>query len=505
MGDGGIGAPTRAFGNVGTWHRGNDWMLASNTDESVIRDRGTNGDALTPLATLGYLSDNLQVRATWIGLYEGVFRANLVIQGTQDIPVTGSEDLMIKNTIIGEARFMRGMYHFYLMTLFGGVPIVEAPTQDNTLTRNSVEEMAAFIEQDFLFSIENIRTDRMDNGRAGKFSAAAYLAKMHLFLASCKEYDVNNGPDFDDLDVNSFDWVNVTEHYQAAANYTDMIYGNYSLVPDYRYLFMIVGDAVQRDEFIFNIEFSAAFFHRDDRLFTTSGNSRRFGGSAGHLHPTPQMLTMHNSGDDRIKNLQGSVLNANRDVTEYIDDVPFLIPQQARFTNRNNQYNIAKWRRPYWDLYPSIVFNGTTDVNYPLIRYADILLMRAEAHFKLTNSRTGIPDAMLTEVRQRSAGGTDVATLNADYLRADFMVEMMEERSRELCYEGWRRIDLIRTNTYASAIGGLDETQAAPNLRGRIGEMKENFELFKMWYPIPQVELLLSPNLDQNPGYLEAN
>jgi hypothetical protein len=497
----GTGIQGGGFGSVGTWQRGNDWMLAANTDESVIREQGTNGDALTPLATLAYVSDNVQIRATWVGMYEGIYRANLVIQGTESIDVTAAEDVIIKNTIIAEARFMRSFYHFYLMSLYGGIPIMAEPTQDNNATRNTVEEVAAFIEEDFLFAIDNIVTPKMQTGRAGKFSAVAYLAKLHLFLASCKDNNVISlKQDGTPFMINSFEWVNATEHYQKAADFTDMIYGNYSLVPDYRYLFMIVGDVVQRDEFIFNVEVSPVSYTRHDRTFTTSGNGN-WGGSAGHLEPQHQMLTMHHTGDDRIKTFQGRNIQNN---AELIEGMWYPIVTQATSTTRNNWYNIAKWRRIHRTLNETLVFRGTSDVTHPLIRYADILLMRAEAHYKLTNSRTGIPDAMLTEVRERSTTDeADVTTLNATYLKPDFMVEMMEERSRELCYEGWRRIDLIRTNTYTSAIAGLDETQTAPNLRNRMNQMKANYQFYKMWYPIPRVEILLSPNLVQNPFYLE--
>ena len=136
------------------------------------------------------------------------------------------------------------------------------------------------------------------------------------------------------------------------------------------------------------------------------------------------------------------------------------------------------------------------------MRYANVLLMRAEAYYKTTGSRTGIPDAMLSEVRTRSLNnGASVTDLNNAYFKTDFMEELLEERSRELCYEGLRRFDLFRTNTYAAKMAELDPAKTAPDVRVSVTNAKTNFEQYKMWYPIPRRELLLSSNLVQNPGY----
>jgi hypothetical protein len=113
---------------------------------------------------------------------------------------------------------------------------------------------------------------------------------------------------------------------------------------------------------------------------------------------------------------------------------------------------------------------------------------------------------LLREVRLRACND-NVTTLNqvtTAYLRTDFMQELMEERSRELCGEGWRRFDLIRTNTLRSTIQNLIElgppSGSAMNLQN-VPEVKLNFADYKIFYPIPARERELNKNLTQNAGY----
>ncbi len=503
MGESGHGIGS-GFGNSGTWWRGMEWMTQCNTDECVIQTNGASGVAWTPLSTFSFTPDNIQIGSTWVGMFEGVYRANLVIQGTERANTEGTpDDLIRKNNILAEARFMRGFYYYYLMSFYGGVPLLDSPSNENTLSRNSVQEIAEFIEQDWLFALENMSKDKMDNqGRAGKLVAAAYLAKLNLYLASSAENNVNNG--IEDFPLNSFDWVNQNERYANVATYTDMVYGQYTLIDDYQLLFMKTGEPESRNEFIFNVEFSAVRFFRGQRAFLARGNPSAGGGN-GHLRPNHQMFDQLDAGDERIKYLQGNQLQRGGNV-EVINGVQFRPYPPVTSTTANNRFYIAKWRKPALDLGESPELDRfTSDFNMPLIRYADVLLMRAEAYYKTTGSRTGVPDDMLTEVRARSAEGTDVATLNTIYNKADFMEELMEERSRELCFEGQRRFDLFRTNTYASKIAAIDPVKTAPNLRGRLGEVQNNFTPYKMWYPIPSRELFLSPNFVQNPGYPTTN
>ena len=145
-----------------------------------------------------------------------------------------------------------------------------------------------------------------------------------------------------------------------------------------------------------------------------------------------------------------------------------------------------------------------------LLRYSDVLLLLSEAKF-LNGDESGARN-LLSEVRARatSTGAeTDQTVLddmNATYFNADFMQELMDERKRELCVEGHRRVDLIRTGMFFTAINGLtDQTTGGANWRQggeTVRAMQANLATypFRMWLPIPAEQIGVA-GYKQNPGY----
>ena len=508
LSESGPGLPGNLFGANGTWFRGNNWMSSCNNDEQLLEpDPNFNSPAWITLSSLSYTSTNIQITSTWIGLYQGIFRANAVLNNIDNI-IDESPELIA--SLKGEARFMRGFYYFYLMTYYGGVPIVNQETRDNTITRSSVEDVAALIEADWLYAQENIIDEKMNhNGRAGQLTATAYLAKLHLYLASAKESKVYNG--IEPFPLNSFNWVDDKEHYNKAKDYADKVYDSdsYSLVDNYGMLFVKAGSEEQRDEFIFNIQTNAQNGVRYSRSAVTLG-SNGLGGGQGLLRPNVHMYDLYFEGDTRREaNLSGGKLKEKNGV-ESLNGMKYIkvTPVKPKNLDKNNSIFVNKYRNPAFDL-GELKENTNTvlDTNIPLLRYADLLLIRAEAHYKVKASRAGIPNEMLSEVRQRSLHKkVDIDKVNNHYLKDDFMEELLEERSRELAFEGWRRIDLFRTNKYEDRIEAIDSDKKTPsNLLPRLSQIQLNYADYKMWYPIPQRALELSPNIIQNPGYLDNN
>ena len=146
----------------------------------------------------------------------------------------------------------------------------------------------------------------------------------------------------------------------------------------------------------------------------------------------------------------------------------------------------------YWD--PNLFSESQGDANWIVLRYADILLMMAEAENEVNGSTSLAYDA-INEVRKRArdanANGVDEmeeieALPDLEGLnKAEFREAVLRERELELCFEGHKRWDLLRKGKYIEAM------QA-------IGKPVENKHIL---YPIPQLELLANPNLTQNPGY----
>jgi hypothetical protein len=139
------------------------------------------------------------------------------------------------------------------------------------------------------------------------------------------------------------------------------------------------------------------------------------------------------------------------------------------------------------------------DIDYGVLRYGDVLLMYAEAKYK-TGDEAGAR-ALLKELRARACNDdvTKVNTITTAYYKADLMQELLDERSRELLGEGWRRFDLIRTGKLKSVVANLDPSVMFP--REDVPAVKANFADNKIWYPIPSREISTNGNLVPNPGY----
>ena len=134
----------------------------------------------------------------------------------------------------------------------------------------------------------------------------------------------------------------------------------------------------------------------------------------------------------------------------------------------------------------------------PLLRYADVLLLHAEAQF-FTGDEPGARTT-LSSVRQRAVQAPAVVDdLNTAYFKSDFVEELLDERSRELCFENWRRFDLARFNKYNDAISSL--TSDAGFYNSVVPSLQQNWKPEKVWFPIPLPQRDLNPNLDQNPGF----
>ena len=171
---------------------------------------------------------------------------------------------------------------------------------------------------------------------------------------------------------------------------------------------------------------------------------------------------------------------------------------------------LGKWRREYETNLSGVTkLNGNTSCNFPLIRYADVLLMAAEADLK-KNGGTPTPQAVeyYNQVRRRAYGATNPTASLAGVDVASFtMQDIMDERSRELCFEGQRRLDLIRWGVITNVMQGLvadNNINATPSLLAASNITANNFlsnpAKFSL-FPIPATEIIADNALTQNPGW----
>ncbi len=404
---------------------------------------------LTPL--------NGDATVMWQQNYQGVGLANTVIQFVADVEM----DETLRNRLIAEAKFLRAFYYFELVRTYGGVPLIEEVISDPAIlvgiTRNSVDDVFALIEQDLTEAIPNLPGEYVtsEKGRATKWSATALLARVHLTRenwsdANTRAQEVISSGMFGLAADYNLLWSQNTEHIP---------------LPD--------KDGALVNENVFDIQ-----FRQDERndfkqswvgsRDTEVGGVNVVGGGWENMLPTDDFLAMFEPGDLRkdisfVTELDGNVLESPR--------TPGAGPITGKYLNTDGD--------------PPKGNNGSQ--NTYVIRYSDVLLMKAEAE----NEQNGPANAFsfINQVRER-AGLPDLSGLDQNSLRD----AIRKERATELSFEGIRKYDLLRWGIFVEAIRNTTD----PHME----TPRANIQNYHVLMPIPDREIELSEgSLVQNTGY----
>jgi hypothetical protein len=393
---------------------------------------------------------NANLKNLWDWMFAGVQRTNYILE------FKGKIDFEGKNQIIAETRFLRAYYHFELVKWFGGIPLNGdkrfAPGDETKLPRASVADVYASIESDLIYAAANLSPDAVQKGKATRGAALALLGKAYL-------YD-NKFPE------------------AAAALEQVITSAKYSLVTDYASIFEMDGE--NGPESIFEVQYSEAEGAGYTCLQCSEGNIavgfsgvRSYKGpkyAPGYSFNIPTKET-HDAFEVGDLRLNASVL----DIAAWAKANNATYGKGNEDTGYFNQKYIPRTRSN--DASNDLAL--TNPNNYRAIRYADVLLMAAEAI-----NRGGLDDTKalgyLNQVRDRAFGNTNHRISSAGSALTD---AIWKERRVEFVGEGFRFFDLVRTGKAAAAISGFV-----------VGKN----ELF----PIPLEEIqFANRNWDQNPGY----
>jgi len=487
-------------GGGGLWFRHLHKVLEAGTDVALPKYNAPD-PRYGSFALISFNSTTEIIGDVWLFFYAGINRCNILLDKIQEIDMDAGR----KTEIIAETRFLRGLLYYYAGTMFGGIPLISQPvyaTTNNSDVMKGRDELSAvfqFVIDDFQFAYENLPHRNQAIGRANRWSAAGFLARTCAYLASSKINGVGNDLGFL---INSFEWVDEDAMYGKVLELTDdiIVHSGYELIPKYDYLFRESTKSTLYKECLFLVEASSdpavgiQWFNRDG--FIPSGNNATFGGGPGRFSPSGEFYASYVPEDVRREhNITGN-MTANSAV-EVIEGVNYYVPATAN-PAVGARFGIGKFR--YRDPAQKNISLDLTDANFPLLRYADVLLLHAEALYHLTGNAD---DARLdlVKVRERVVAGGDVETLNDAYRKDDFVSELLDERARELCYESMRRTDLIRFGRYFTILNSLSADASIGFWNPITTQMKGNLFPGRIWFPIPSLEITLNPNLQQNPGY----
>lgn len=431
------------------------WATDIMAGNSVV-GAGGGTDGIETVQEANFVTDpaNAGVLDLYRGPWPGILRCNLVLANVPGMQI----DAMLKNRILGEAHFLRGLYYFILVRFFGPVPLLTKPvTPGSNLypPRAPVDTIYHLIATDLSDAMDLLPPRESysgaDVGRASKGAATGLLAKVYLTIATDKA------------------------DYQKVVDLCHKVTAlGYRLNPSYMDNF----DPAHKNsvESLFEVQYSGAttygFFDDLNQASWTSTymgprNTTFVAGAYGWDQPTQEFVNSYEKGDKR------------KDMTILYQGCPDFYGNAYESSYSSTGYNVRKFLVPT-SVSPDY---NTSNEDFPVLRYADVLLMEAEALNEL--GETPLAEAPLNQVRER-AGLPDITTgLSVDAFRE----AVLHERRMELAFEGQRWFDLIRIAQGRYAISFLHS----------IG--RSNFTRKFLLLPIPQEELDANPNLTQNPGY----
>lgn len=464
------------------------WRLQElSTDAAIIPARAGNWDDGGQFRFLHKHTWNIDhpiVRIIWEWGFGGINTANRVLAILQNSPDNSS-----KKETIAQVRTMRALFYFFMMDTYGNIPVIQSFGESNLPSTAPRAVVFNFIESELKIAIPDLskETGKLTYGRPNKYMAFALLEKMYLnseyytgkpmyteavamadSILSANQFDlttnylsifaVDNGPAIQET-IFAAVYTNVIRYNQMSR--FSIPYGlekKYGLpwvssslmtLPDYYKKFNLPGD-IRNETWI-------------------AGKQYNSDGS-------PIIINTTNKGlDDKY-----SGPNPSAPVQWHLEIFPELILENEPTMDIGNDVLSKAQGVRSIKYYPDAIAYPDQNNDVPVFRFADVLLMKAEAILRgaapsVIKGELQTPLVLVNKVRARA---------KAPLATEINLTDLLEERARELAWEGWRRNDLIRFGQFEQPWG-----------------FKNQSEPFRRLFPIPATEKALNPNLTQNTGY----
>lgn len=455
----------------------------------------------------------------WYNCYIAISRANNALRSLNNV---SEQDFPNKKIRIGECRFIRGHFYFLLKVLFKSIPYIDETVaiEDYGTISNialSNDELWQKIADDFKAAYDNLpESQGTDVGRANKYSAAAYLAKTYLYKAYRQD------------EKHNVTEINAEDLKQVLTFSNEVMSSDYGLEDDFAYNFL-PGSYENGKESLFAIQHSTDDGTLYGRLnFSDALNvPMKFSGSCDFQKPSQNLVNAYKTvnGLPEFSDYNKADYNANTDKvdprlyhTVALPGVPYKYDKKNIFdeswTRNKAVYGL------YSSLKENVALNDPSSVlidpfrantkNKIVIRYADVVLMRAEALIELDREKEALP--LINKIRERAKKSTglidyaenmDIAlyvdNVNCNWTKPYAREALRWERRLELAMESQRFFDLVRWGIADSVINTFYKEEAPK----RTYYEDAHFEKNRAEYvPIPQQQINFSKQVyKQNYGY----
>lgn len=510
-----------------TFYGGDYMYLAAGDDLSHYGGSG-RGPASTGLICNNATSSDNAVSAFWYVLYSGINRANMFLENIDKVQGFATGE---KEQYIAEARFLRAFYYFNLVECWGDVPFKTYSTQSvNNLSIPRTDKQVIYdfiikeMEDAAELGLKSAADLSYQPGRISQSAAWGMLARVYLYRAGEHYREGRNATQAELKDyfaqASFFAQKVMKEGHKLAPNYwdyfIDLCAGRYNSTAN---------ESIWEVEFAGNNTSDTQAEGRIGNLIGLAGpdlsslsnatGATDPGYAYAFIYSTPKLYNLYvNNGD--IKRFNWSIApfeyreagGKNTGVThrefemgkmaevmeqyglqsyQYKDDIEKTTP------TKNFSRMCAKYRREYE---PDKKDKNYTAINFPVMRYADVLLMVAEAENEANNGPTTLAYQCINEVRNR-AGLDDLPELS----QVDFRKAVKDERAMELCFEYTRRFDLIRWGDYVKNMNELvSEAQSGNNWQQGPTNIYTYFRITSTYnyFPIPDEEMSTNSAITQN-------
>ncbi|SHF84517.1 Starch-binding associating with outer membrane [Fodinibius roseus] len=413
----------------------------------------------------------------WSGHYEVISRANTALKYIPDMAGLSDDE---KNQLLAEARFFRALNYFSLVKFFGDVPLVTEPVEgleNIEVERTSSETVYDQIIADLEWALNQGSLTEgafsMNGYRITEAAASTLLAEVNLQMAG---YPLQQ-----------------TAHYANAAEAARAVIqsGTHELVQhgesteESAYNKMRTSDTDR--EYIYGIEYESEIDPSEYPRITVPGVIRpegiNYGRTLNAYRPIEEFTRFYNPDEDlRIQNKQLFYNSLERG---------------------GQEYQFGEWAPYLWFEEDAIFETGRGGRDIRVYRYADVLLIAAEAIAR-SEGVTGEAVSYLTDVRNRAYWQTDRSEIEASLTglsEQEFVEEVWKERLRELALNFKIWSDIQRTRQYPVPSESNPGEITFVDVVGQSNNWGQTYEEHHLLYPLPDDEIQTNPALEQNPGY----